>query len=199
MTDEAIAALRGDDSLGPLVAEYGPMTVEPAENFYERFVVSILRQQVSMVSAAATRERLFDRVEPTPEAMLAADPELLREAGLSRQKTEYVRNVAEAFLDAGYTQEYFAGVPDEEVVAELTSITGVGEWTANMQLMFSLGRPDVFPVGDLGIRTGMEALYGEDLTRAEMVERAERWAPYRSYASRYLWRAEDDADDVPEQ
>ncbi|UPV74341.1 DNA-3-methyladenine glycosylase [Halorussus limi] len=192
MTDEAIAALRGDEYLGPLVAEYGPMTIEPAENFYERFVVSILRQQVSMASAAATRERLFDRVEPTPEAMLAADPEVLRDAGLSRQKTEYVRNVAEAFLEEGYSQAYFAGVPDEEVVAELTSIKGVGEWTAEMQLMFSLGRPDVFPVGDLGIRKGMDRLFDAEMTRAEMVETAERWAPYRSYASLYLWRADED-------
>ncbi|WP_135852518.1 DNA-3-methyladenine glycosylase family protein [Halorussus salinus] len=192
MTDEAIAALRGDDHLGPLVAEYGPMTIEPAENFYERFVVSILRQQVSMASAAATRERLFDRVEPTPEEMLAADPELLREAGLSRQKTEYVRNVAEAFLEEGYSREYFAGVPDDEVLAELTSIKGVGTWTANMQLMFSLGRPDVFPVGDLGIRKGVERLFDAEMTRAEMVETAERWAPYRSYASLYLWRVDED-------
>jgi len=192
MTDEAIAALREDPDLGPLIAEYGPMTIEPAENFYERFVVSILRQQVSMASAAATRERLFDRVEPTPETMLAADPETLRDAGLSRQKTDYVRNVAEAFIDEGYSLDYFEGWTDEEVEAELTSIKGVGAWTARMQLMFSLGRPDVFPVGDLGIRKGMDALFDAELTRTEMVERAERWAPYRSYASLYLWRADED-------
>jgi len=192
MTDEAIAALREDPDLGPLIAEYGPMTIEPAENFYERFVVSILRQQVSMASAAATRERLFDRVEPTPETMLAADPETLRDAGLSRQKTDYVRNVAEAFIDEGYSLDYFEGWTDEEVEAELTSIKGVGAWTARMQLMFSLGRPDVFPVGDLGIRKGMDALFDAELTRTEMVEHAERWAPYRSYASLYLWRADED-------
>ena len=192
MTDEAIAALREDPDLGPLIAEYGPMTIEPAENFYERFVVSILRQQVSMASAAATPERLFDRVEPTPETMLAADPETLRDAGLSRQKTDYVRNVAEAFIDEGYSLDYFEGWTDEEVEAELTSIKGVGAWTARMQLMFSLGRPDVFPVGDLGIRKGMDALFDAELTRTEMVERAERWAPYRSYASLYLWRADED-------
>jgi DNA-3-methyladenine glycosylase II len=192
MTDEAIAALQEDPDLGPLIAEYGPMTIEPAENFYERFVVSILRQQVSMASAAATRERLFDRVEPTPEAMLAADPEVLRDAGLSRQKTDYVRNVAEAFIDEGYSLDYFEGWTDEAVEAELTSIKGVGAWTARMQLMFSLGRPDVFPVGDLGIRKGMDALFDAELTRTEMVELAERWAPYRSYASLYLWRADED-------
>ncbi|WP_137287199.1 DNA-3-methyladenine glycosylase family protein [Halorussus salinisoli] len=192
MTDEAIAALREDAHLGPLVAEYGPMTIEPAENFYPRFVTSILRQQVSMASAAATRERLFDAVEVTPEGILAADPQVLRDAGLSRQKTEYVRNVAEAFVEKGYSLAYFADMSDEEVLPELTSIKGVGTWTAKMQLMFSLGRPDVFPVGDLGIRKGMDALFDADLTRSEMVERAGRWAPYRSYASLYLWRADED-------
>ncbi|NHN59122.1 MULTISPECIES: DNA-3-methyladenine glycosylase [Halorussus] len=192
MTDEAIAALETDAYLGSLVEEYGPLTIDPAEDFFERFVVSILRQQVSMASAAATRERLFEAVEVTPEGILAADPEVLRDAGLSRQKTDYVRNVAEAFLEEGYSRAYFADMTDEEVAAELTSITGVGAWTADMQLMFSLGRPDVFPVGDLGVRKGMEALFDDELTRAEMVEAAERWAPYRSYASLYLWRADED-------
>ena len=87
---------------------------------------------------------------------------------------------------------------DDAVIEELTSITGVGTWTAKMQLLFSLGRPDVFPVGDLGIRTGMRTLRG-DIDRERMVETAERWAPYRSYASLYLWRIEEDiADSVDE-
>lgn len=192
MTEEAIALLREDSHLGPLVTEYGPLTIEPADDFYRRFVISILRQQVSMASAAATRERLFEAVEVTPRGILDADPEVLRDAGLSRQKTEYVRNVAEAFVEEGYSRAYFADMTDAAVLAELTSIKGVGEWTANMQLMFSLGRPDVFPVGDLGIRNGMKTLFGEDLTRTEMVDLAERWTPYRSYASLYLWRAEED-------
>lgn len=192
MTEDAIATLRKDALLGPVVEEHGPLTIEPATDFYARFVTSILRQQVSMASAAATRERLFDAVAVTPEGILAADPEVLRDAGLSAAKTEYVKNVAQAFIDNGYSQAYFADMTDAEVVTELTSITGVGEWTAHMQLMFSLGRPDVFPVGDLGIRNGIETLFGEELTRAEMAERAERWAPYRSYASLYLWRAEED-------
>ncbi|MFC4448419.1 DNA-3-methyladenine glycosylase family protein [Halorussus aquaticus] len=195
MTDEAITALREDELLGPLVAEYGPLTIEPADDFFQRFVTSVLRQQVSMASAAATRERLFEAVAVTPEGILAADPQTLRDVGLSRQKTEYVRNIAEAFVEEGYSQAYFADTTDEEVLAELTSIKGVGAWTANMQLMFSLGRPDVFPVGDLGIRKGMEALFDAEMTRTEMVEAAERWAPYRSYASLYLWRADEDITD----
>ncbi|WP_135828990.1 DNA-3-methyladenine glycosylase family protein [Halorussus halobius] len=185
------AALGEDAYLGPLVEAHGPVTVEPADDFFARFVTSILRQQVSMASAAATRERLFDAVTVTPEGILDADPEVLRDAGLSAAKADYVKNVAEAFRTEGYSRSYFADMPDADVVAELTSITGVGEWTANMQLVFSLGRPDVFPVGDLGIRKGMETVFDEELTRAEMVDRAQRWAPYRSYASRYLWRVED--------
>ena len=192
MTEDAIAALREDPYVAPLVDEYGPLTIDPAEDFFERFVTSVLRQQVSMASAAATRERLFEAVEVTPEGILAADPQVLRDVGLSRQKTDYVKNIAEAFVERGYSRAYFADMTDDEVRAELTSIKGVGEWTANMQLMFSLGRPDVFPVGDLGIRQGIEALVGEELTRSEMVEIAERWAPYRSYASLYLWRADED-------
>ncbi|QLD87161.1 DNA-3-methyladenine glycosylase 2 family protein [Natronomonas halophila] len=190
--------LREDSYLGPLVEHHGHLELDPADDMFERLVVSILRQQVSMASAAATRERLYDAVEVTPEGILAADPETLRDVGLSRQKTGYVRNVAEAFRD-DYSKAYFEELDDEAVVDELTEIKGVGDWTARMQLLFSLGRPDVFPVGDLGIRKGMRNLFDEDLTRAEMVEEAERWAPYRSYASLYLWRVEEDiADSVAE-
>ena len=192
-------SLREDAYVGPLIEEHGVLELDTADDMFERLVVSILRQQVSMASAAATRERLFESVEVTPEGILAADPETLRDAGLSRQKTRYVRNVAEAFSEE-YSKSYFEDLDDGEVVAELTSITGVGQWTANMQLLFSLGRPDVFPVGDLGVRKGMRSLFGdEEMSRDEMVAEAERWAPYRSYATLYLWRIEEDiADSVAE-
>ncbi|WP_049935723.1 DNA-3-methyladenine glycosylase family protein [Haloplanus natans] len=195
---DAVDALRTDPDLGPLIERHGRLSVEPADDFFARFVVSILRQQVSMASAEATRDRLFEAVEVTPDGILIADDDTLRGAGLSRQKTRYVNNVAEAFRDRGYTAAHFEGTDDDAVIDELTSITGVGTWTAKMQLLFSLGRPDVFPVGDLGIRKGMRTLYG-DIDRERMVETAERWAPYRSYASLYLWRVEEDiADSVDE-
>ncbi len=183
--------LRSDVHLGPLVERYGRLELDPAEDMFRRLIVSVLRQQVSMASAAATRSRLFDRVEVTPSGILAADPDTLRECGLSRQKTNYARNIAEAF-DGGYDRAYFEPLDDEAVIEELTSIKGVGGWTARMQLLFSLGRPDVFPVGDLGVRKGMRALLEDELTRAEMVTEAERWAPYRSYATLYLWRVDED-------
>lgn len=195
MTDEAVEALRTDAVMGPLVERHGPLTADTDEAFFPRFVVSVLRQQVSVASAEATRERLFDAVEVTPEGVLAADDDVLLEAGLSRQKTRYVNNVAKACTERGWGRSFFAGMDDDAVRAELTSVTGVGEWTANMQLLFSLGRPDVFPVGDLGVRKGMQALFEAELTRSEMVAEAERWAPYRSTATLYLWRVEADAAD----
>ncbi|TVT89564.1 DNA-3-methyladenine glycosylase family protein, partial [Haloferax volcanii] len=105
----------------------------------------------------------------------------------------YVRNVADAFRD-GLSAEWLREMDDGEVVAALTEIRGVGDWTAKMFLIFVLAREDVFPVEDLGIRRGMEHVFGfeqDAVSRGEMRERAERWAPYRSYASRYLWRCVD--------
>jgi DNA-3-methyladenine glycosylase II len=183
--------LREDPTMADLIAEYGELTLDPAEDLFQRLVVSILRQQVSMASAAATRGRLFEAVEVTPSGVLDAEKETLREAGLSRQKTDYVRNVAEAFADGRLSRSALEAESDEAIRERLTAVTGVGEWTANMQLLFTFGREDVFPVGDLGVRKGMSQLYGiED--RAAMVEYAERWAPYRSYATLYCWRVEED-------
>lgn len=191
MSQDAISLLRDDPDIGHLVADHGDVTLESGEDLFERLVVSILRQQVSMASANATRERLEDAVELTPAALLRTDRSTLRDLGLSRQKASYVHNVAEAFVEHDYSREYFAEMSDDAVIAELTDINGVGPWTAKMQLLFSLGRPDVFPVEDLGIRKGMHTLYGDDLERSRMEEISERWRPYRSYASLYLWRAVD--------
>ncbi|WP_324662159.1 DNA-3-methyladenine glycosylase family protein [Haloarcula sediminis] len=199
MTDSPHSVLREDPDIGPLVSAHGELTLDPADDLFQRLVVSICRQQVSMASAAATRDRLFDAVEVTPAGVLAADDAVLKDAGLSRQKTRYVNEVAAAFEEHGYSLDYFAERSDDEVRAELTAITGVGEWTANMQLLFALGREDVFPVGDLGVRKGFSNVVGEGYSRSEMREYAQRWAPYRSYATLYLWRAEEDiAESVAE-
>jgi DNA-3-methyladenine glycosylase II len=195
------AFLREDDVLGPVVAEHGELALETADDLFERLVVSILRQQVSMASAAATRDRLFDAVDVTPAGIRGVDDGVLKDAGLSRQKTRYVNEVASAFDEQDYSIAYFEGMGDDAVRDALTAITGVGDWTANMQLLFAFGREDVFPVGDLGVRKGMQRVLpdGDDLTRSEMAARAERWAPYRSYASLYLWRVDEDiAESVDE-
>ena len=188
---EAHDALRRDPELGRLIDEHGEIELEPHPDPFERLVRTIISQQLSGASASAIRGRVFDRFEITPEGLLAADPDALREAGLSRQKVEYVKNIADRFADGGLSRSAFEAMSDDEIIDELTTIRGVGVWTGKMFLISVMAREDVFPVEDLGIRRGVEALYG--LTEREaMVEKAEDWRPYRSYASRYLWRAVDD-------
>jgi DNA-3-methyladenine glycosylase II len=182
--------LRSDPALAPLVETYGPLALEPHEDPFRRLVVSVLRQQVSMDAAAAIRERLFDRVEVTPAGILAAEETAMRDAGVSGTKVGYLRAIAERWDEQAYDRAFFEGMDDAAVRAELKAVRGVGDWTADVFLMFGLGRKDVFPVGDLGIRKAMRRQF-EVETRAAMVERAERWRPYRSYASLYLWQDGD--------
>lgn len=173
-----------------LIEEHGELTLEPADDMFERLIVSVVNQQLSSASAAAIRDRMFQRFDITPGGLAAADEEALRDVGLSGQKTEYVQNVARAFQQNGFSLEYFEGMSDDEVIDELTQIKGIGVWTGKMFLMFCLARSDVFPVEDLGIRRGMAVLYDiED--RGAMIEKAEDWRPYRSHASLYLWRVTD--------
>jgi DNA-3-methyladenine glycosylase II len=190
--DAAHAALLDDPELGPVVDEHGPISLEPADDPFERLVVSIINQQLSTQSAAAIRERVFEQFEVTPQGLLGAEEAALRDVGLSGQKVAYVRNVARAFDDGTLSRERLVAMDDDAVIDALTEVKGVGTWTAKMALIFVLAREDVFPVEDLGIRKGMVRLYGFDEDdRAGMAEYAERWRPYRSYASRYLWRAVD--------
>lgn len=198
-SQSAFEQLREDEYLGPIVEQVGPRSLDPESDAFVRLVTAIIRQQVSMASAAATRERLFEAVEITPEGIRAADDDVLRDAGLSRQKTRYVNEIADAFHEHGWTREEFMAMENDEARDILTDITGVGPWTAEMFLLFVLGRPDVLPVGDLGVRNGLQTLrshHGEDpeLTRGEMTAFAERWRPYRSYAALYLWQVEEELE-----
>ena len=191
MHREAADALAADDALAPLVEAHGPLALEPAEDIFERLVVSILRQQVSMDAAAAIRERLFESVDVTPSGILAAESETLRAAGLSDAKVEYVSAAAEVFERREYDRSSFEGMETDAVIDELSDIRGVGPWTGKMFCLFCLGRPDVFPVEDLGVRKGMQTVIDPEMSRSQMVTHATRWKPYRSYASLYLWRATD--------
>jgi len=180
-------ALGNDPVIGPLIAEYGIIELEPAEDLFERLVISIVNQVISTEAARTVRGRLFDAVEITPEGVLAVDSEELRSVGLSPQKVSTMKNVAAWFDEDGVTRERFEGRDDESVTTELTAIKGIGDWTAKMFLMLALGREDVFPVEDLAVRRAVEDLIG-DLSRAEMRDRAEAWAPHRSVATLYLWQ-----------
>jgi DNA-3-methyladenine glycosylase II len=179
--------LRDDPTIGPLIDEYGERELEPADDPYERLVISIVNQLISTEAARTVRERLFEAFEITPETILAADEDELREVGLSPQKVSAMKNAAAWWRKDDITREHFAELSDEEVIADLAEISGIGDWTAKTFLMFALGREDVFPVEDLAVRRGMEMLYGE-LSRAEMCEHAENWRPYRSVATLYVWQ-----------
>ncbi len=179
-----------DPELSRLVERYGTLELEPAEDAFRRLATSVINQQLSTSSAEAIRRRVFKKVEMTPEGVLEADQEVLREVGLSSQKIDYLKRIAAEFRSGNIGRESLAELSDEEVVERLTSIRGIGVWTAKMFLMFVLARKDVFPVEDLGIRRGMEQVYGLD-SRSEMLERAEEWRPYRSIAALYLWKLND--------
>jgi DNA-3-methyladenine glycosylase II len=163
---------------------------------YGALVRSIVGQQLSTKAARTIFERLTDRFgghTPTPRELLDADPEDIRAAGLSRPKVAYLRDLAEHVEDGELRLEQLAELPDEEVAEELTAIKGLGQWTADMFLIFHLGRPDVLPVGDLGIRRAAQVEYGLDELPSpeELRGLAEPWRPNRSLACLYLWRSLD--------
>jgi DNA-3-methyladenine glycosylase II len=163
---------------------------------YGALLRSIVGQQLSTKAARTIYERLtglFDDQTPTPADLLAADPEALRGAGLSRAKVAYLRDLAERVEDGDLDLEHISELPDAEVSAQLTAVKGLGQWTVDMFLIFHLGRPDILPVGDLGIRRAAQIAYGlDDLPDAGKLERiAEPWRPWRSLACLYLWRSLD--------
>ena len=165
------------------------------DDHYGALVRAITGQQLSVLAARAIYARLIARYgdrPPTPLEILAEDPEELRAAaGLSRAKTAYLRSLAEHVISGELELERLEQLPDEEVIAELVAVKGLGVWTAQMFLMFQLERPDVLPTGDLGIRRAIERAYelAEPPAAPEMEAIAEPWRPYRTLACRYLWRS----------
>ncbi len=189
---EVIDAVEASEGLG----ERGGRRV-PAHDHYGALLRSIVGQQLSTKAARAIYGRLLDHfggATPSPQAVLAADPEELRAAaGLSGAKVGFLRSLAEHVLDGSLELDRLDELSDEEVSTELTAVKGLGQWTADMFLIFHLQRPDVLAVGDLGIRRAVRLAYGlPDLPGPDELRRiGEPWRPYRSVACRYLWRSLD--------
>jgi DNA-3-methyladenine glycosylase II len=198
---DAIAALRAADPvLAKVIDEVGSdgpgdLGVTISSDRYGALVRSIVGQQLSTRSAQAIYGRLTDRFggrTPTPVEVLEDDPDELRTSvGLSHAKVAYLRSLAERVIDGSLDLDHLDRLPDEEVKAQLTAVRGIGPWSADMFLIFRLGRPDVLPVGDLGIRRAFMVHYGlPELPSALEMERiAEPWRPHRTLASLYLWRS----------
>lgn len=201
--DAAVAHLRGADpilrELIDSVGELGRRGRRPvaAHDHYGALVRAIVGQQLSAKAAFAINARLLERFDgrpPLPREVLDCDPEELRAAaGLSRAKVGFLRSLAEHVLSGELELERMESLPDEEVIAELVAVKGIGIWTAHMFLIFHLERPDILAVGDLGIRAAMRRAYDlEELPGpAQMEQIAQPWRPHRSTACRFLWRSLD--------
>jgi 3-methyladenine DNA glycosylase/8-oxoguanine DNA glycosylase len=197
--DAACRHLCGVDSaMGSLIGRVGDFTMRPVptHSLFQVLVRSIVYQQLTGKAAATILGRVVGLFAPkrfpTPGDLLEVSPERLRSAGLSTAKTAALKDLAARTLDG--TVPSLARVrlmDDEEIIQRLIAVRGIGRWTVEMLLIFKLGRPDVLPVGDLGVRKGFALTLGKRKLPepAAMVRRAERWRPYRSVASWYLWRA----------
>lgn len=199
---KAVAALRESDPvMAGLIERHGravrrDLKRERPGDAYGTLVRSIVGQQLSTKAAATIYGRVLERFgghTPTPKQLLKADPDDLRAAGLSHAKVAYLRDLAQHVEDGALELERLPDLPDEEVVAQLTAIKGLGQWTADMFLMFHLSRPDILPVGDQGIRRAIQVEYGlrklPDAKRMQTI--AKPWRPYRTLASLYLWSSLD--------
>jgi DNA-3-methyladenine glycosylase II len=187
---------RVDPRFKEVVKRLGPCLLAPREDRFGALVSAIVAQQISSKAAASINERLHALAgrPHDPRRLLELDEAALRGVGLSASKAQYVRNVAAAVADGSAPVDRFDDSWDDEAIVEaLTSIKGVGVWTAHMFLIFVLNRPDVLPVGDLGVRAGLRDWHGlADLPLPrDCPALAEHWRPYRSVASWYLWRNGD--------
>jgi DNA-3-methyladenine glycosylase II len=201
-TPKVVAELAASDPvMAQLIEEHGVLVKrdlkrERPGDAYGALLRSIVGQQLSTKAARTIYGRmleLFGGHAPTPKQLLAADPEAIRAAGLSRPKINYLRDLAEHVENGALELERLADLTDEEVIEQLTAVKGIGEWSAHMFLMFHLGRPDVLPVGDQGIRNAIRTQYRlrkiPDAKRMEKIARP--WRPYRTLACLYLWSSLD--------
>jgi DNA-3-methyladenine glycosylase II len=187
-----------DTVLAPVIERYGPCTLRPHRNYYQELVDAIISQQLSVHAARAIENRfrdLFGGEFPTAEQILTSDVETLRGIGFSRAKAAYVLDLAQHIVDGKVKFDNFDEMSNEEVMAELIPVKGIGEWTVHMFLMFCMGRLDVLPVGDLGIRNGIMKLYKLSIIpnpdEIREIAAKNNWHPYESVASWYVWQSLD--------
>lgn len=185
-------------SVDPILASVIPhitfITVEQSNDYFSDLVEAIINQQLSDKAAATIFGRfktLFPKGKITPEKLLTMQDQHIRNVGTSWSKVSYMKNIAQASLDGTITFDTHVTMTDEAIIQQLTKVKGVGAWTAEMFLMFTLGREDVFSYGDLGLRRAIKKLYKfrSEPTLKQMEKIVMKWKPYRSYAARILWKS----------
>ena len=190
--------LSKDEKLKKLIKEHGHFELKKQKNLCLYLCYSIMSQQLSTKVARVIKQRFIDLYEgePTPQQIIDTPFEKLRAIGMSNAKTNYVQNVARFEMEHGLDHKKLAKMSNEEVIAYLTQIKGVGRWTTEMLLMFALCREDVFAPDDLGLQNAVIGLYDlkhrkKKIMLSKIVKIAEQWSPYRTYACMYLWRWKD--------
>lgn len=192
MWEKAQRFLAKDKYIGPLVKKHGLCKIKPSKkkDYFLDLVDAIVSQQLSGKAAST----IFNRVKlglgekVIPEKVLKTPDSKFRSWGLSRQKTSYLKDLAQKVKSGDVKIKKLDGLSDEEVMKELVAVKGIGRWTAEMFLMFTLARPDIFPTDDLGIQKGIAKLLKKKISSQKMDKFAERWKPYRTAASWYVWR-----------
>ncbi len=195
-----ISHLSKDQKLAKVLSMQDPLKLRTRKNICLRLCASIMSQQLSTKVAAVIFKRfleLYDNKEPTPQQIVDTPFDKLRAIGLSNAKTLYVLNVAHFAIEHKLDDKQFKKKQNEEVVELLTQIKGVGKWTVEMLLMFTLGRADVFAVDDYGIQSAMKILYKLDDSNKKdfkdaMLRISKKWSPYRTYACMHLWQWKDE-------
>ena len=198
MWNKAERFLLKDKFIGPLIKKYGHCTIVPGKkkDYFVDLVDSIASQQLSGKAAKTIFERVKERCDGkiTPEKLKKLKTEELRKCGLSYAKCSYVKDLADKVLTNKLLVKKLDKLPDEKVEKELVAVKGIGRWTAEMFLMFTLAREDVFPADDLGIRNGMQKLLKRQLKPLKIAEYASRWKPYRTVAAWYIWEVLDNRE-----
>ena len=199
--DYAAAAIRhlkrADPVLADIIGKVGPFELKNRPERFQALVRAIIFQQLAGRAAQTIFDRfvgLFPDVRfPSPEVVIAASDEDLRRIGLSRQKAAYIKDLAGHIKGRSLSFHRFPRMDDEEIIADLVRVKGIGRWTAEMFLMFNLGRPDVMPADDLGVQNAIKRHYRmrQRPNRKRLLKHAERWRPYRTAAAWYLWRSLD--------
>lgn len=197
--NKALIHLRGADAqMAALIDIYPTPKFEKHTNYYHELVDSIISQQLSVKAARTIEGRfkdLFGGNYPSPEQILTKDIEELRAVGLSRPKARYIQDLAAKILDGTVKFDGIDELSNDEIIAELTKVKGIGVWTVHMFLMFCMGRLDVLPTGDLGIRNSIMKLYNLDQIpserEVELIAEKNNWHPYESVASWYVWQSLD--------
>lgn len=193
---QANKQLSQDKYLSLLIKRWGKCAIKktPPELYFKSLVESICSQQLSIKAASTIFKRLEEKLlNINAKNILTVEEDVLRSCGLSGSKVGYIKDLASRVDTGKINLERLDKMNDEEVVLYLTQIKGVGPWTCQMLLMFDLGREDIFPVDDLGIRKAMIKILKKDLDKDELLKFSERWKPYRTVASWYLWRSLDNS------